>query len=179
MLLISRLLILSCYLQIQLEWSQHFGTPGLVLSPLKTSITRRHLNMNPLLHEIEPLHYSICKFFLAYCCVHKYHDNVIKWKFFPHYWFFLISDWINDWVNNHEAGDLRHHRAHYDVTVIYFGPTIAEYADETYDLIIRFRLQLVDLSGTLACRQLCFFLRKFFSAFETRLVPLALFTNMG
>ena len=27
------------------------------------------------------------------------------------------SAWINDWVNNGEAGDLRRHRAH-DVTVI-------------------------------------------------------------
>ena len=27
--------------------------------------------------------------------------------------------WINSWVNNREAGDLRHHRAHYDVTVMY------------------------------------------------------------
>ena len=32
--------------------------------------------------------------------------------------FYLICAWINDWVNNHEAGDLRHHRAHYDVTVM-------------------------------------------------------------
>ena len=30
----------------------------------------------------------------------------------------LICAWINDWVNNREAGDLRCHRAHYDVTVM-------------------------------------------------------------
>ena len=30
----------------------------------------------------------------------------------------LICAWINGWVNNREAGDLRHHRAHYDVTVM-------------------------------------------------------------
>ena len=29
--------------------------------------------------------------------------------------FFYICAWINDWVNKREAGDLRHHRAHYDV----------------------------------------------------------------
>ena len=70
------------------------------------------------------------------------HDDVIKWKHFPRYWpfaggvhrspvnslhkgqwrgalmFSLICTWIYDWVNNREAGDLRHHRAHYDVTVI-------------------------------------------------------------
>ena len=28
---------------------------------------------------------------------------------------------INDWVNNGEAGDLRRHRAHYDVIVMYIA----------------------------------------------------------
>ena len=69
----------------------------------------------------------------------NYHDDVIKWKHFPRYWpfvrgihrspvnsphndlwrgalmFSLISVWINGWVNNREAGDLRHYCAHYDV----------------------------------------------------------------
>ena len=67
------------------------------------------------------------------------HDDVIKWKHFPRYWPFvrgihrwpvnsphrcqwrgvlmlsLIWAWINGWVNTCEAGDLRRHRAHYDV----------------------------------------------------------------
>ena len=30
----------------------------------------------------------------------------------------LIFAWINGWVNNREAGDLRRHRAHYDVTLM-------------------------------------------------------------
>ena len=30
----------------------------------------------------------------------------------------LIYVWINDWVNNREAGDLRRHRVHYDATVM-------------------------------------------------------------
>ena len=70
------------------------------------------------------------------------HDDVIKWKQFPRYWSFvrgiyrspvnsphkgqwrgalmfsLICVWINGWVNNREAGDLRRHRAHYDVSVM-------------------------------------------------------------
>ena len=65
--------------------------------------------------------------------------SVIKWKHFPRYWPFvrgihrspvnsphtgqwrgalmccLISAWINGWVSNREAGDLRRHRVHYDV----------------------------------------------------------------
>ena len=70
------------------------------------------------------------------------HDDVIKWKHFPRYWPFereihrspvnsphkgqwrgalmisLICVWINGWVNNREAGDLRRYRAHFDVTVM-------------------------------------------------------------
>ena len=72
----------------------------------------------------------------------EYHDDVIEWKHFPRYWpfvrgihrspvnsphkgqgrgtlmFSLICAWINDWVNNLEACDLRHQRAHYDVIVM-------------------------------------------------------------
>ena len=71
------------------------------------------------------------------------HDDVIKWKHFPRNWPFvqgihrssvnsphkgqwrealmlsLICVWINDWVNNREAGDLGRYRAHYDVFVMY------------------------------------------------------------
>ena len=75
--------------------------------------------------------------------LHVYlHDDVIKWKHFPRYWpfvrgihrspvnsphkcqwcgvlmFSLICTWINGCINNGEAGDLRRHRAHYDVTVM-------------------------------------------------------------
>ena len=32
--------------------------------------------------------------------------------------FSLICAWINSWVNNREAGDLRRHHTHYDVTVM-------------------------------------------------------------
>ena len=70
------------------------------------------------------------------------HDEVIKWRHFPRYWpfvlgihrstvnfphkgqgrgalmFSLICVWINGWVNNRGAGDLRRYRAHYDVTVM-------------------------------------------------------------
>ena len=32
--------------------------------------------------------------------------------------FDVFFAWINGWVNNREAGDLGHHRAHYDVIVM-------------------------------------------------------------
>ena len=75
-------------------------------------------------------------------CQGNVHDDVIKWKHFLRHWpfvrgihrspvnsphkgqwrgalmFSLIYAWINDWANTRNAGDLRRHRAHYDVTVI-------------------------------------------------------------
>ena len=36
--------------------------------------------------------------------------------------FSLICVWINGWVNNREAGDLRRHRGHYNAIVMITGP---------------------------------------------------------
>ena len=33
-------------------------------------------------------------------------------------WCFIWSAWINRWVNDRQAGDLRRHRSHYDVIVM-------------------------------------------------------------
>ena len=73
---------------------------------------------------------------------HQWNDDVIKWRYFPRYWpfvraihrtpvisshqdqwrgalmFSLTNTWTSGWVNNHEAGDLRRHRTHYDVSVM-------------------------------------------------------------
>ena len=79
----------------------------------------------------------------AFCrCIFLSQDDVMKWKYVPRYWpfvrgilwspvnsphkgqwrvalmFSLICAWINSWVNNREAGDLRRHRAHYGVIVM-------------------------------------------------------------
>ena len=72
------------------------------------------------------------------------HDDVIKWKHFPCYWpfvreihrspvnsphkgqwrgalmFTLIWAWIDGWVNNRKAGDLRRHRADFDITIMLY-----------------------------------------------------------
>ena len=72
----------------------------------------------------------------------RFHDDVTQWKHFPRYLPFvrgihrwplnsphkgqwrgalmssMIWAWMNGWVNIREAGDLRHHRTHYDVTVM-------------------------------------------------------------
>ena len=72
------------------------------------------------------------------------YDDVIKWKHIPRYWpfvrenhrspvnsphkgqwrgvlmFLWSAPWINGWVNNREAGDLRRHRDHYVVILMNF-----------------------------------------------------------
>ena len=40
----------------------------------------------------------------------------------------LICVWINDWVNNREAGDLRRHRGNYDVIVMYTYTESGQYS---------------------------------------------------
>ena len=44
------------------------------------------------------------------------HTKAMQWR--GALMFSLIFVWINGWVNNREAGDLRRHRAHYDVIVM-------------------------------------------------------------
>ena len=98
--------------------------------------------------KIEPIanttHNSISRLSLAkhhpcYLRSLTLHDDIIKWKHFPRYWpvvrgihrspphkgqwrkafmFSLIGTWTNVWVNNRDAGDLRRHSTHYDVTVM-------------------------------------------------------------
>ena len=92
-----------------------------------------HVNVHANVHVIVIAH-----------AIAPVHDDVIKWKHFPRNWpfvrgihrspvysphkgqwrralmFSLICVWINDWVNNREAGDLRRYRVHYDVIVMPF-----------------------------------------------------------
>ena len=76
--------------------------------------------------------------------IYVYHDDVNKWRHFPRYWSFvrgphrspvnsphkdqyrgtlmfsLICACINGWENNRKAGDLRRHRTHLDVIVMFY-----------------------------------------------------------
>ena len=52
---------------------------------------------------------------LALCAVNSPH----KGQWHGALMFSLICAWIHGWVNNREVGDLRRHRAHYDVTVMH------------------------------------------------------------
>ena len=50
--------------------------------------------------------------------------------------FSLFRAWINGWVNNREAGDMRRHRAHYDVTVMIKQISFVKMADMRYRSIM-------------------------------------------
>ena len=41
--------------------------------------------------------------------------------------FSLICTWTTGWVNNRYAGDLKHHRAHYDATVMDVGTVVVDH----------------------------------------------------
>ena len=47
--------------------------------------------------------------------------------------FSLICAWTNGWVNNQDAGDLKRHRAHYDVTVMWCRIVI-QWSGQPWDL---------------------------------------------
>ena len=88
------------------------------------------------------------------------HDDVIKWKHFPRNWpfvreihrspvnfphkgqwrgalmFSLNYAWINDWVNNREAGDLRRQHGHYDVIVMPMSKLGHELVIKSHSLIL-------------------------------------------
>ena len=106
---------------------------------LQCNVISHRLSPYPEWSQVSNVWWSIPK-----CQTKKvfFHDDVIQWKHFPRYWpfargihrspvnsphkgqwrgalmFSLICAWINSWVNNSEAGDLRCHRAHYDVSVM-------------------------------------------------------------
>ena len=48
--------------------------------------------------------------------------------------FALICAWINGWVNNVEAGQLRRHRAHYDVNVMWYMDGLVQ---DTFEDVIK------------------------------------------
>ena len=107
------------------------------------SLSRMNFNgQSPVLIIHHVFHYDSNSVDMCSCVEFIWNDDVIKWKHFPPYWPFvrgihrslwiphtkgqwrgaltlsLICAWMNGWVNNNEAGNLRRHHAHYDVTVM-------------------------------------------------------------
>ena len=103
--------------------------------PVTTKFTNTYMHHSSSMTWPFRCRYKKCKGF-------DLHDGIIKWKHFPRKWpfvrgihrspvnsphkgqwrgdlkFSLICVWINDWVHNREAGDLRRCLAHYDVIVM-------------------------------------------------------------
>ena len=101
----------------------------------------RKRDCNHLHHQCKIMKYNVMCFYVPY----KYfctNDDAIKWKLFLRYWpfvwgchrspvnsthkgqgrgalmFSLSCVWTNGCANNRDAGYLRRHRAHYNVTVM-------------------------------------------------------------
>ena len=53
--------------------------------------------------------------------------------------FSLICVWINGWVNNREAGDLRRHRGHYDVNGMFLKLLLRTKVEIQVTLILKSR----------------------------------------
>ena len=100
------------------------------------------MNINEWIAHVQSKQFTTRALYQWIAQGHSWHDDVIKWKHFPHYWTFvrgihrspvnsphkgqwrgalmfsLVCVSINGWVNNRDAGDLRRYRAHYDVTLM-------------------------------------------------------------
>ena len=129
----------NLFLKVQMTLIQHW----LPMLTRFTDASMRHkgeMSFNGSSRKSRHIDNTLRSFYVS----HWEHDDVIKWKNFqrnrpfvrgihrspvnsPHksQWrgalvFSLICVWINDWVNNREAGDLRRYRAHYDVILMRF-----------------------------------------------------------
>ena len=139
---------LDCLFNRLFTWQQINQQSSALLALCEDFLHKGHVTRNVAMsrhhHEIYGLFKGL-KCVSALIDTHLYcHDDVIKWKHFPRYWpfvreihrspvnsphkgqwrgalmFSLICVWINGWVNNREAGDLRPHRAHYEVSVMWW-----------------------------------------------------------
>ena len=57
--------------------------------------------------------------------------------------FSFICAWTHGWVNNPDVGDLRRHRAHYDITVMLSQNDVMAWFWRNDDIIIASRVHLV------------------------------------
>ena len=126
-------------------WQSHES--NFTLLALWLPFCNEYENYTFIITATSPMGFAILVRHSSYGC-----DDVIKWSHFPHYWpfmwgihkspvnsphkgqwrralmFSLICAWTNGWVNTRDAGDLRHHRTHYDVTVM---ETALKYLQDT------------------------------------------------
>ena len=73
-------------------------------------------------------------------------------------WSFFVYAWIKGWVNNREAGNLRHQRAYYDVTVMGFRKELkskARWHHPLYYTSQHYNVEIVVSTLCLFCQTLC------------------------
>ena len=133
-----------CYLNIACKLGGCFALVLFKFPSLRNMHTIRDLLCFITIKHVKPILGPMFQgyFTVIGAIVSRKHDDVIKWKHFPRNWpsvrglhrfpvnsphkgqrrgalmFYLICVWLNDWVNNREAGDLRRYCAHYDVSVM-------------------------------------------------------------
>ena len=85
-----------------------------ITGPFMESTSRRSISLATWSrHQMETF-----SAWLAICAGNSPVNSARKGQWRGALMFSLICVWINGWVNNREAGDLRRYRAHYDVTVM-------------------------------------------------------------
>ena len=98
-----------CVVHIVLAWVEFVIPSGILrrnLSTLSTTIIHILVISRP------------------YVTQYAQRSTIAMVKLQPDWMFSLICVWINGWVNNREAGDLRRHRGHYDVNVMWISNCI-------------------------------------------------------
>ena len=130
----------SCAIALKFCTEHHSGT-AVLRAKLQNNCT---IGMKRMLWTNEILQNFSLRWVSGKYNTHLYHDDVIKWKYFPRCWpfvrgshrwiplkkgqwrgalmFSLMCAWTNGWVNNRVAGDLSCNRSQYDVTVMYPPP---------------------------------------------------------
>ena len=103
----DKLVLLRAGIELTIIWFRLWHRPRLRVSPQETMMTSSNVKHFPRYWPfVWGIHRSL---------VNSPHKG--QWR--GALMFSLIRAWINGWVNNGGTGDLRRHRAHYDVTVMF------------------------------------------------------------
>ena len=110
----------SCGWEFVLYIKTHFyGEHSLHISWRSTHLLHLYFPFSWWRHQMEhvPRHWLFCGEFTGDCGEFTVHQWIpLTQTSDAELWWFL---WTNGWVSNQDAGDLRRHRAHYDVTVMW------------------------------------------------------------
>ena len=106
-----------------LEWLYWTSLPKLMLIPIYSKFVGSSLSLSGCLNTVvfwTRIYFTVCYLISQSCTRHQMETFSALLASGAELWCccFLSAPWINGWVNKGEAGDLRRHRAHYDVIVM-------------------------------------------------------------